>query len=334
MKDTSIPTAYLRQALEGARASGYDIKRLLKEHGIPPRLLEEERARIGIDPFVQLQQRLFSLMNDEGAGLLEKPQRLGTFGLIAKAALTCQNLDEVLRHFKHAYNLFENGFYHNIREQDGNVIYSLQRRSHNSVRNKFMVEFNLMTLHRFICWLFATRVELLSVSLDYPAPSWENEYRSLFSNASMRFKQHEICMVFRKADMSLLPQRDISALNDYLQRAPRDIFTISGSATLSQRIRREMVRNMRYLHGMPSIETVAQSLEIHPQTLRRRLKQENTDFTEIRTQVRRDVAIYLLSSTDNSVEKIALILGFSEASPFIRAFKDWMGMTPLGYRQI
>jgi AraC-like DNA-binding protein len=273
-------------------------------------------------------------MNDEAAGLLEKPMRLGTFGLIAKASLTCENVGETLRHFQKSHNLFDNGIYHDVREEGEHVIYSLHRRSAFSVRNSFIVESLLMTIHRFLCWLCAARIELHSVSVDYGAPPWVSEYRFMFFNTLVHFNQRDIAMVFNKKDMRLRIQRDIHGLDEYIRRAPRDIFTPNPSDTLSQKTRREMVKSMRAGHGMPSIEAIAEHVELHPQTLRRRLKLEETDFTEIRTQVRRDVAIYLLGGSEFSIEQIALLLGYSEASPFIRAFKEWMGMTPFAYRQM
>ncbi|MEY8842002.1 helix-turn-helix domain-containing protein, partial [Cribrihabitans sp. XS_ASV171] len=67
-------------------------------------------------------------------------------------------------------------------------------------------------------------------------------------------------------------------------------------------------------------------------TLRRRLKREGVDYSDIRKQVRRDMALRLLTTTGDSVEQVAARTGFSEASAFVRAFRGWTGLTPRAYR--
>ena len=78
---------------------------------------------------------------------------------------------------------------------------------------------------------------------------------------------------------------------------------------------------------------VAAALDIHPQTLRRRLSTEGTTFKDIKNQVRRDTALHFLGKQGLSIEEIAHRAGFSESSAFIRAFKGWTGVTPYTYRK-
>jgi AraC-like DNA-binding protein len=78
---------------------------------------------------------------------------------------------------------------------------------------------------------------------------------------------------------------------------------------------------------------VASALDVHPQTLRRRLSGEGTTFKDIKNQVRRDTALHFLGKQGLSIEEIAHRAGFSESSAFIRAFKGWTGVTPYSYRK-
>ena len=87
------------------------------------------------------------------------------------------------------------------------------------------------------------------------------------------------------------------------------------------------------LTEMPELGSVAASLGIHPQTLRRRLSAEGTTFKEIKNGVRRDTALHYLGKQGLSIEEIAHRAGFSESSAFIRAFKGWTGVTPYTYRK-
>jgi AraC-like DNA-binding protein len=45
------------------------------------------------------------------------------------------------------------------------------------------------------------------------------------------------------------------------------------------------------------------------------------------------LARQLLATTDESIDEIVYLTGFSEPSTFYRAFKRWSGMTPIEYRK-
>ena len=68
-------------------------------------------------------------------------------------------------------------------------------------------------------------------------------------------------------------------------------------------------------------------------TLTRRLQKEGTSFTELLDDVRRQAALHYLDKSEHSVEDIAFLLGFSESSAFVRAFKRWQGMAPTSSEQ-
>ena len=50
--------------------------------------------------------------------------------------------------------------------------------------------------------------------------------------------------------------------------------------------------------------------------------------------MRRQAALHYLASSEHSIEDIAFLLGFSEASAFVRAFKRWQGMAPMSFASI
>ena len=57
-----------------------------------------------------------------------------------------------------------------------------------------------------------------------------------------------------------------------------------------------------------------------------------TSFQLIKDDLRRDQALALLRESDDSVQAVALRVGFREATVFIKAFRQWTGMTPGDYR--
>ena len=77
---------------------------------------------------------------------------------------------------------------------------------------------------------------------------------------------------------------------------------------------------------------IAVLFDMHPRTLDRHLRRFDVNFDEILLQVRFETARQLLKDTELSVGAIALALGYSRASTFVRAFRQWSGITPGEWR--
>ncbi|MDX1801453.1 MAG: AraC family transcriptional regulator [Marinobacter sp.] len=85
--------------------------------------------------------------------------------------------------------------------------------------------------------------------------------------------------------------------------------------------------------GEVTLDAVAQRLAIKPRTLRTRLTEAETSFNQVLADFRYRLARQLLATTDESIDEIVYLTGFSEPSTFYRAFKRWSGMTPIEYRK-
>jgi AraC-like DNA-binding protein len=70
-----------------------------------------------------------------------------------------------------------------------------------------------------------------------------------------------------------------------------------------------------------------------PRTIQRKLTLEGTSFKELLEDVRKNLSLEYLQSTDLSVENIALRLGYADAPSFSHAFKRWTGQSPRSARR-
>lgn len=333
MSDITIAVPFVQQTLIGVRQAGYDVQRILKNVGISPPLLHQPRARVSMESFVRLLKQLMRLMDDESLGLLDRPQRLGTFGLIARSTLHETTLDAAMRVYAQAGNLIGSGLIHYVEKRDKRVIFGLRVAEGTHVKSPYILESAIMTAHRFFCWMCRDRIMIDGVDLNYAAPTWEEEYRYLFFGAPVRFNQPEIRVWMREDEMQKPVRQDVHALMDYIARAPLDMFTPLRTPLVSHRTRGLIVDSIQKNCGVPRADEAANALGFGSQTFWRRLRDEGTDYTKIRTQARRDSAIALLGDQSLSVEHIAEKLGFSESSAFIRAFRQWTGLTPMAYRK-
>jgi AraC-like DNA-binding protein len=95
----------------------------------------------------------------------------------------------------------------------------------------------------------------------------------------------------------------------------------------------ELIRVLRgqLFSGELTPARAAAALQISPRTLARRLAEDQATFTELAQQVRFEAAQSLLRS-GKSLPGIAALLGYSDQTAFIRAFRHWSGKTPARWR--
>lgn len=85
--------------------------------------------------------------------------------------------------------------------------------------------------------------------------------------------------------------------------------------------------------GSYSVDTVAKELAVSSRTLQRKLSGEGTTFIKQLNHTRELLARNYLKDKNISNDDIAFLIGYSDANAFIRAFRNWTGMTTGEYRQ-
>ncbi len=73
--------------------------------------------------------------------------------------------------------------------------------------------------------------------------------------------------------------------------------------------------------GEFGVDIIAKELGMSRQTLHRKLKEEGVNYSTLADRIRLDMAQAYLTKTDETMETIAFLLGFSEASAFLRFFQ-------------
>ena len=94
----------------------------------------------------------------------------------------------------------------------------------------------------------------------------------------------------------------------------------------------DVVTQVRDRIGTLEREAIAKELGMSPRTLKRRLADAGTTFSELVAIKRSNEAMKLLK-TDRSIDAVADELGYADRQSFSRAFRRWTGMTPSAYRK-
>ncbi len=333
MDSITVSSHFVRALLGGAERQGVDTLALLAACGIPAEVLAKDQARVSGDQFTRLVQAIWSTLQDEYMGFAATRSKPGTFAAMGYLVIACQSLESVYKRACSFYSLFDKPILMRLAIDPACEEASLTLESEAPLADPqhFFQESLLVIWHRFSCWLIGERIVLNRVEFNYDCPSNVSEYRHLF-NCSLHFNQPHTRLCFHSRYLGMPLVQDERTLKDFLKVSPADLLAKpDDSSTFTGRIRRLLGKDLT--QSLPDFESVAQQLNVSPQTLRRRLKQENSSFQEIKDYMRRDVAIYYLGRQELSINEIAFKVGFTEPSTFHRAFKKWTGLTPGAYRE-
>lgn len=306
-----------------------DIEALLAGAGIEPMLLDEGRSRVTMAQAAALVQQLWRVTDDELLGLGLQPVPRGTFRLVCFALLSAADVRTAVERFQ-SFNTSLPGVPPVMLSEDAGVACLAFDISAVPLPVELAIDTMLAVTHRFIGWGIRRRVALLRVEVPYPADPGLDDYGLLFG-APVRFSAPAPALVFDAEVLSAPIVRSESELTDFLRDAPAGVLQRRDFAvSVTSQVRRIMQRGIG--GEWPSVDDIAAELAVSPQTLRRKLRDEDTSARDIREDILRDAAISSLVRGDETVAALSRRLGFSEPSAFSRAFRRWTGSAPGSYQ--
>lgn len=171
----------------------------------------------------------------------------------------------------------------------------------------------------------------IAMEVTYPPPPHIDQYSELIRvpvqfNATRNALQ--IDTVWDSPDTQFEPGNEY-AFGIFTRHADEMLAELMTDISIGAQIEAQILPKLH--EGTISMDRVAKDLGMSRQTLYRRLKGEGVTFAEIHEDLRRRMAVEYLEGQKVTVNEIAYLLGFSEASSFVRAFKRWTGSSPTAY---
>ncbi|MZR63902.1 AraC family transcriptional regulator [Alcanivorax sp. DP30] len=257
-------------------------------------------------------------------------QHATTFGMLGFAILSSQNLQEAMQLFLRHIRMTSS--YSRITPASGNGEALL--RADNSqlpadVRN-FLVERELATLITLERDLAPLDMRAQAVRFQFPEPSYAHRVEGILGIVpEYDFPTNECAFPVEMLKMPL-SQSNPATRQACEEECRRLLQTMSDRSGLASQVRDRLVNSASLF---PSMQSLADDMNIHPKTLRRRLAKEGVIFSDLLEEVRRAIAEELLANTELSHEEISVRLGYSETSAFSRAFKRWNSVSPRQFRR-
>ena len=124
-----------------------------------------------------------------------------------------------------------------------------------------------------------------------------------------------------------LPKADLR-LSKVVERHAESLLAahVDPAITIVERVRRVLVGAIG--ESATTLAAIAERLKMSERTLQRKLADEGASFDAILDDVRKELALRYLADRKLAIAEVAFLLGYSEPSPFHRAFKRWTGKTP------
>lgn len=324
----TVSIELVHEAIHAAALRNMDLGRVLEAAKLDRDLLNAPRARVSAEAYSRMWVALADLMDDEFFGLDSHGLRRGSYALMTRAAVSSDNLEHALRRilrFLHAtLDDFQGELVRSADEarvilHDGGVL-----------RRLFGYGTWFILVHGLACWLVHRRIPLREMQFRCPPPGDDSHYRTRFCE-NVKFNGKTTHITFASELLDLKIAESAETVDNFLRAAPANLLVkyrndASTSAQVRHRLRSQLP------DAWPDLEQLAQELSVSGTTLQRRLQQEGLSYQRVKDDLRRDIAIDLLSSASLTVAEVAERTGFQETSAFHRAFKKWTGVSPGAYR--
>ncbi|MEY1663125.1 AraC family transcriptional regulator [Isoalcanivorax beigongshangi] len=327
----SVSAEYVPLLIDVLERRGIPSSDLLTGMGLPASAWREPTARVSAERFESLVRRAIDLTGDEWLGWeFGAAMTMSTHGFLGYAALSSETLGEAIelavKYFSTRSTILDLQL---LYEGDTAVLQLDEMISLNDLA-PFVVESLFSSFH------FMSAKALPDLVIDdgelrfaYAEPNYFAKLRPivpvpcLFDCAyhQMRFPAARLRERLRFADPRLA--RMAAA------QCERELAAIKAPPGVLGRVRRIVLTHPR---RFPSVEEVASELHMSSRTLKRKLQQLGTSYQRILDDLRKGLAVEHLTQTDSTVDDIALMLGYSDASNFARAFRRWTGRSPSDYR--
>jgi AraC-like DNA-binding protein len=320
-----IHPSFVEEALDCLRRRGLPVAPALQAAG----LVEDLAGPVSAEAYGRLWLAAAGLLQDEFFGLGGRAMRPGSFVLLCRAVLHSATLEQALRRALRFLAVLLDDPCGELAVTEG--LAQVVLRDVGKERSAFAYRTYWIILHGIICWLAGRRVPLRLVDFRCAEPQGVAAYR-LFFGAPVRFGQPHSRIAFDARYLALPVNRDEAALKPFLLAAPANLLVrYRYDAGLTANIRARL-RDLP-VSDWPDFPSMARLLRLPPSTLRHRLRQEGQNWSGLRDEIRRDLAVKALTGTNRRVEEIAQELGFAEAGAFHRAFRKWTAKSPGAFRR-
>lgn len=215
-----------------------------------------------------------------------------------------------------------------VSEQGDSVCVTLNATGLHPDWRKAMAEEWLFGTWRWLCQRLPELADSrsLCMTLQHAKPDYVDSYAQVFPGV-LKFQQAHNTLSFERR---FFHQR-LSSAAPGIADLCLEQYHLQARGTLIQRLRALLLQHSEY--GYPTLEQLAQQVNMTPHTLHRRLRQSGSSYRLLLLEVRMALAKHYLCNTDLPLQEIAYLLAYQHVPSFNRACRAYHGKTPKQIRE-
>jgi AraC-like DNA-binding protein len=146
------------------------------------------------------------------------------------------------------------------------------------------------------------------------------------------FGARQDAIVFRASDADRpFITRNAELLAMLAPQLDEELQQRKGEETFADRVRTSIQRKLT--GRRPKMLDIARELHLSSRTLQRRLQDSGSSFQQVLEEARHQLARHYLTNSALELNEAAYLLGYEDASSFVRAFRMWEGVPPAHWRE-
>ncbi len=326
----SLPAIHALHLAELAGRWGVSTATLLRGSSLGRSELTQPGGRLPIAAMERLVERARALTGEPALGIYFGLQmRISWHGYLGLAAMTAQTAREALELATRFVPTRTGALALSLEIAGRNATLVIREGADFGAARDAVVLALIVGIWQLGCTLTGRQLRG-SAEVAMPEPPYIARFKSVMPGA-LRFDQPEHRLVFDKATLDLpLVTADPAALRLTREQCERELDALGFAGPFRQRVRALALAGSG---GARAIEEVAAQLHVSSRTLKRRLAELGTSYSQILDDERKRRALVLLRTTSLTTEAIADRLGYSDVANFSRAFRRWTGRTPGSVRR-
>ena len=253
------------------------------------------------------------------------------FGSFGFALMSCSSLSEAIKLINRYQLLLGTGINFNVLSDSHNSQYTLRVSLSvlSNLQKKLLTELIISQSIYLLKTILNNDKLKFTISFQHEGIDKKELYESILK-CNVKFNQlhNEISVPIDLSKEKLVAANSAVHIiyEEQCERLLRDLNKVENFSAATRRIL------LQAGDDLPDIKKVAFKLHMSESTLRRRLKEESSSYRIICDEVRDVLAKKYLTTTNLTISDIAMLLNYSEAASFRRAFVRWNKVTPNDYR--
>jgi AraC-like DNA-binding protein len=331
MKSETVPqvrAASLAPFIEIAQRIGVDPYAMLRKARIRPEELTDPETRLAAVAVAKLIDDTARIAGCDSLGLMMAESRgfatLGPISLLLQHRATMRGAVSSL--IKHQRLLGDVADY--VIEDDGEVA-SLRVEILPSLGLRHAVELSVAMLFRAYTQMSGGRWVPDSIHFRHSAPTSLQAHKRFFGCA-VEFDSEFDGMSCRSSALDIPNPAGNEVMARHAEACLDILAGQRATASVADQVRRAI--NGLIARGAVTMESVADSLGLHPRMLQRLLEKEGATFAALLNETRHELAARYLAHSNHSVTDVGLLLGYSTLSSFSRWFTIEFGKSPAAWR--